>query len=146
MITEILNFIFLPVLADFGRQWFVLFIAVSLTILTALLHKQLTPQKKVKKIRKEIARLAADLKNHLGNGEIFSSLNQQLMDKKMKLASYTILPTIAIIIPMFMIFPWMSRTVPGEVIHIFGLGIGWLITYIAISLITGGFVRKALGA
>jgi len=146
MITEVLNFIFLPVLAKFGTVGFVIFMSLLFLLLTSIFMKEATQQKQVKQIKKELIKLSADLKNHIGNKEIAYKINKKIMDRNLKSASYTIIPTILVIIPMFMIFPWMSATVPGAVITIFGLEIGWIITYIILSLSLGHLLRKAIGA
>ena len=146
MITEILNFMFVPILEEFGKQNFVIFISFLLVILSSLVYKQLTPQDKVLKLRQEMAKLIADLRNHIGNEEIFNRINSELSDKKLKITSYTILPTIVVVIPMFAIFPWMSSIVPGAIIVLFGIEISWLFIYIVLSLLSNWLVRRAIGA
>ena len=92
------------------------------------------------------------MKNHKEDKEKFAEINKKAMSKNLELMKHSMKPTIFTFIPIILIFSWMRTTyIPtgdlfswGFQMPFFGVGIGWLWTYILSSIIFSIALRKVL--
>ena len=127
-----LTTIFGPILNNLGPLWFVIFIASSITLITLLITKFTVDQNLIKKLKDDIKKLNSQPEK----------MPKQIMDKQMVVIKNSIKPMFITIIPVVIIFGWMSANIAE--INLFGWGTSWLFVYIIFSIISNMLLRKIL--
>jgi uncharacterized membrane protein (DUF106 family) len=93
-----------------------------------------------------------EVKAHKDNPEKMTEANKKLMSKNLELMKHSMRPTLFTFIPIILVFSWLREVYlpAGDIFHwgfsipLFGPGIGWLWTYILVSVIMNILLRKAL--
>ena len=145
-LTEVLDWIFHPLVAPFTPLWSVIILSFVITLFVTLAYKFFTDQKLLKSIKEEMKQLQGEVKKARDNPERMMQLNQEMMRKNAILLKSSFKPMVITLIPILIIFGWLRKTFGnnGDLLHIFGLSFGWLGTYIISSIIFSMVLRKVL--
>ncbi|MEK6839607.1 MAG: EMC3/TMCO1 family protein [Nanoarchaeota archaeon] len=152
IVKPILDVIFSPLTNNLPPQLSLIVISILITFLITIAYKYLSNQQAIKALRDEIKILQEEIKKNRDNKEKVMDLNTQLMKKNWPLMRHTMWPSLYTLIPVLILFSWLRATyLPagdlfawGFKIPFFGIGIGWLWTYILTSLVTNTLFRKLL--
>ena len=94
-------------------------ISLSISVVVTLVYKLVTNQKLMKTIQAEMKSLRKEIKTIKDPGQI-GALNKRLMEKTMQQMTHSMKATFITIIPLFLVFGWMSSNLgfenitPGE--------------------------------
>ena len=146
------NAIFGPIINNFPPLFSMAFITLIITIIITVVYKYLSNQHEVKTAKEETKVLQQELKKHKDNPAKMMEINQEIMKRSATLMRNSFKPTLITLIPLLIIFGWLSKTFKdkGNFIHwgfsvpIFGDGWGWLGTYILFSVIFSILIRKIM--
>ncbi len=119
MLTSFFNSIFGPVL-KLSQPWPILIISLVITFFITLVYKFMTDQEMMKKLKEEVKKLQADIKQFKEDPKKMLEIQKEMMEKQFKIMSHSIKPTFITLIPIIIIFGWLSSTMayypitPGE--------------------------------
>ena len=144
--------IFSPLVKNLPPRWSLIIISALITALITFSYKLLSNQTAIKSIKDEVKLLQADMKTHKEDKEKVAEVNKKAMMKNLELMKHTMKPNLITFIPIILLFSWLRVTyLPagdlfswGFKMPFWGTGIGWLWTYILVSLIASMLLRKAL--
>jgi len=109
MFTEFFNSIFGPVLR-LSQPWPILIISLMITLIITLVYKFMTDQEMMKKLKGEVKKLQEDIKEFKDDPKKMLEVQKEMMDKQLKMMSHSIKPTFITLIPIIIIFGWLSST------------------------------------
>ncbi len=118
-------------------------VAASLTFITTIVYKYATDQHALKTLREELQRLQAEMKQEKDNPKKVMELQKTMFQKNMESMKHNLKPMIITFLPVILVFNWMRTTFTPFGKILFGY-IGWLGTYIILTLILSIILRKLL--
>ena len=142
--------IFYPLLIKLSPLYFILFISFLVSIISTLIYIHTTNQSEMRYIKKEIDKLIKDLKRYKDNPLVVSQIQKEISNKNMQVLSYTIVPNLITIMPLFIFFGWLrfvfQNITPIELspIFIFGWRPGWFAIYFISAILWSILLRKLI--
>ena len=128
----------------------IILISAILSLAVTLVYKFFTNQTLMKELKQEMKKMQERMKVSKDQSEI-AKLQKQSMSTNMKLMKESFKPMLITILPFFAIFAWLKSIYAGMTIiplsfHIplssLETGVGWIGTYILLSLIFSTVFRK----
>lgn len=141
MLDNVLSFFLTPLLNKMGAEFFILFIAFFSTLLFTLLYKAMSPQHRVKQLKKELDLLRKELLKNKDNKELSVIINKQIMRNQIEVNSYNLYPTLITLIPNILLLSWIGKQVSGLFISILWIPTPWFIVFILFSICSSILVR-----
>jgi uncharacterized membrane protein (DUF106 family) len=146
------KWLFGPIINNLSPFWSVLTISFLITLSITLAYKYLTNQKEIKRLKDSSKELRKQMKLAKDDRDKLMSLQKESMSKSIEMMKHTMKPTIYYMIPLLLVFSWLSKTfkgtgdilVWGTSVPLFGTGLGWFGVYLLTALILNGVIRKAL--
>lgn len=143
------NFIF-SFAIKLGAPWSIIIISLILTALMTVAQKYLTNQTEMKHLREELKHLQKEMKSNTNNPDKLPDIQKRSLESNMKYMKLSFRPIIFTSIPIIIIFNWIRTLYPADLdlitfpfpIPLFGIGLGWLGTYILSSIIFSIIIRK----
>jgi len=126
---------------------FIALVSAVLAIASTLVYKYMTDQALIKTIRADMKKYQAQMKEHKGNPEKVIEIQKQMMPLNSKLMMQTMKPMFITIIPFLLIFHWLRTIFDGAILIPLSFWeghLGWVGTYIIISMILTTVIRKAM--
>lgn len=90
--------------------WIIIIISFLISLLSTLVYKWVTDQDKLKRIKKEVKELQADMKEHKNDQKKMMKIQQEMLSKNGEMMKQSFKPMLFTIIPLFIVFGWMSAT------------------------------------
>lgn len=90
--------------------WIIIIISFLISLLSTLVYKWVTDQNKLKRIKKEVKELQADMKKHKNDQKKMMKIQQEMLSKNGEMMKQSFKPMLFTIIPLFIVFGWMSAT------------------------------------
>lgn len=106
-LDPILDFIFGPLLY-LPAFWAITLIAFLISLIIVIIYKYATDQDLMKQIKDEIKTLQKQAKELKNDPSKAMEVNKKAMEANMKYMSHTFKPTLITIIPIFLIYGWLS--------------------------------------
>jgi uncharacterized membrane protein (DUF106 family) len=97
--------------------WIILTVSVLATLLTTIIYKYTTDQKKLKQIKKEMKELKEKLKKHKNDQKKMMSIQKEMLDHNMTMMKQSFKSMLYTFIPLILVFTWMAATMAYEPIH-----------------------------
>src|SRR3989338_1839620 len=113
---DFLNIIFAPIL-KLNPALAIVLISLFISVLIILVTKYMTNQELMKKLKEEMKDYQKQIKELRNNPARAMEVQKKAMESNMKYMSHSFKPTLITIIPIFIIFGWMSATFAHESIH-----------------------------
>lgn len=136
----------------FGNLGSILIMSVILTLIITLIYKYTTDQILLKDLKGQVKSYQNQIKTLRANGETdkIMEVNKKAMKLNMQYMKHSMKPMLYTFIPIILIFGWLKSIYPSGTIilpfpfkiPLFGLGFGWLGTYIVASIIFSIVIRK----
>lgn len=148
---NIFNFLFGWII-NLGSPENILIISFILTLITNLAVKILSDQNAMKSLKEESAQFKEQMKTHKNDPQKLMEIQKKSMENALKYMQHSFKPMIFTLIPLLLIFNWLSNTFAGGEtlinlpfsLPLIGSGLGWLGTYIISSIIFNIIIRKIL--
>ena len=102
------NFIFGPVVNNLPLVVSMAIITLIITFIITLTYKYLTNQSEIKTAKEETKMLQQELKKHKNNPQKMMEINQEIWKRSAVLMKGSFKPTLITLIPIIIIFGWMS--------------------------------------
>lgn len=152
VLENLFNWIFAPITNNFSPLWAIVILTLLLTILITVAYKFLTNQELMKSLKQESEALKAEMKSLKNDTEKLMQVQKKAMEKSFEYMRHSMKPTLFYLIPLLLIFSWMSKTFKdygdlvswGFYIPLFGTGLSWLGVYILASIIFSIIIRKLM--
>ena len=131
----------------------ILGISAALALFSTLVYKYATDQALMKAIKEEMKKLQAEMKANKENPQKIAELQGKLMPLNTKMMSQSFKPMILTIVPFLVIFALLGKVYNGLTViplsfHFplsnLATGLGWVGTYVILSMIFTTVLRKAL--
>lgn len=90
--------------------WIILIISVLATLLTTLIYKWVTDQKKLKQMKDDMKKLREEQKKYKDNPKKLMQTQQKMLDINMVMMKQSFKPMIYTFLPLILIFAFMSNT------------------------------------
>ncbi len=124
--------------------------SLIISILNQIVFKFMVDTKKLKEIKDEVNLLKKELKNISFTHPDYAKKQKQMVNKSLEISRLSMKPSFVTLIPFWIVFAYMSKLFKdvgvvlnwGFKLPLFGVGFGWLGTYIFFSLIFGMSTRK----
>ena len=135
-----------------GSPWNVIFISFLITLLITLSYKFLTNQSAMKDLKTRMKEFQKQMKESKGDMERYQQIQKEAMSTQMQYMKHSWKPMLYTFLPLILIFSWMRATFDsgldiitwGFKIPLFGIGLGWLGTYIFASIFFSMILRKVM--
>lgn len=133
--------------------WSILLISIGLSLVVTLVYKFMTDQTLMKELKKELKNNQKRIKESRGDPEKMMAIQRETMHTNMKYMSQSMKPMIITIIPFLIIFAWLRSIFEGTIVIPLGFhvplsgletGLGWIGTYIILSMIFTTAFRRLL--
>lgn len=146
------NWIFSPLPIDSHPYWSITILSLILTVFITLIYKLVSNQTVMKQLKQEQDTLKKEMKALKHDAEKYMEVQKVSIQKSLEYMRHSMKPTLFYIIPLLLIFGWMSKTFKGYddlvswgfYIPLFGTGLGWLGVYILTSIVFSIIVRKLM--
>lgn len=115
----------------------ILIISFLVVLVTTVITKFVTDQKRMKELREIQKACQIKLKDNRGNAEEVNKINKQIMDCSMELMKHSFKPMLITFIPLLILAAWMN----GTFTKILSSWIWW---YILSGLVFSMILRKLL--
>jgi len=113
---DFLNIIFAPIL-KLNPALAIVLISLFISVLIILVTKYMTNQELMKKLKEEMKDYQKQIKELRNNPARAMEVQKKAMESNMKYMSHSFKPTLITIIPIFIIFGWMSSVFAFDSIH-----------------------------
>jgi uncharacterized membrane protein (DUF106 family) len=148
VLDNFFNFIF-SFAIKLGAPWSIIIISFVITLIMSLATKYLTDQTEMKSLKEELQHLQKEIKSNQDNPSKAQEIQKRLIDTNMKYMKQSFKPMLYTFLPIIIFFGWLKSLYPtGDIINfgfnipLFGMGLGWLGTYIISSIIFSLIIRK----
>ena len=149
VLDNFFNFIF-SFAINLGAPWSIIIISFIITLIMSLVTKYLTDQTEMKHLKEELQHLQKEIKSNQDNPSKAQEIQKRLIDTNMKYMKQSFKPMLYTFLPIIIFFGWLKSIYPADVdlinwgfnIPLFGIGLGWLGTYIISSIIFSLIIRK----
>lgn len=146
------NWIFGPITNNLSTTWSILVLSFIITLFITLAYKFLSNQTEIKRLKDEAKELKKEMKTTKNDPEKLMQIQKQSMQKSMETFRHSMKPMFFYMIPLLLVFGWMSKTFKGAgeliswgfYIPLFGTGFGWLGTYVLSTVLFNLILRKIL--
>ncbi len=137
---------------NLGSPSNIIVISFILTIIVNLAVKFLSDQKVMKILKEESEFFKEEMKKFKNEPQKLLELQKKAMETSLKYMRHSLKPTLFTLIPLLIIFNWLSKTFSGSEklinlpfsLPLIGSGLGWLGIYIISSIIFNIILRKLL--
>jgi len=122
-------------------------ISAVLALATTLVYKYATDQSMLKQIREDMKKYQEQMKVHKGNAEKLSEIQKQIMPLQSKMMAQSMKPMIITIIPFIVIFKVLGDIYTTMIVIPLSFWpghLGWVGTYVILSMIFTTLFRKVL--
>ncbi len=109
MFASFFNSFFGPVL-KLSQPWPILIVSLSITLLITIVYKLMTDQEMMKGLKDDVKKLQKTIKEFKDDPKKMMEVQKEMMDKQLKMMSHSIKPTFITLIPIIIIFGWLSST------------------------------------
>ncbi len=124
--------------------------SLTLSLLNQVVFKFMVDTKEFKKIKEEIDSLKKELKQIHPTHPDYMKKQKHMVNKSLKMSRISMKPTFITLMPFWIVFAYMSKLFKnagtvlswGFKIPLFGIGFGWLGTYILFSLFFSVITKK----
>lgn len=118
----------------------ILVVAATLTLITTLVYKFATDQKRMKAIRDELKSIQEEMKKMKDDPKRIMELQKDMWQKNLESMKHNFKPMLITFLPIIIVFQWMGKTFSpfGDIVWT----LGWLGTYIILTLILSIAFRK----
>ena len=112
------------ILDSLSYFWIIFILAFLVVLLTTLVYKFVTDQRKLKRVKEDIKKLREKQKKHVDNQKKFMAIQKEMMSKNSILMKESLKPMIFTLLPLFIVFGWMAANLafqpimPGEVFRV----------------------------
>lgn len=152
VLENLFNWIFAPITNNLSPLWSIIVLTLLITFLITLAYKFLTNQELMKSLKQESEALKKEMKSLKNDTEKLMQVQKKAMEKSFEYMRHSMKPTLFYLIPLLLIFSWMSKTFKdygdlvswGFYIPLFGTGLSWLGVYILASIIFSIIIRKLM--
>jgi len=133
--------------------WFIVLLSIILSLTTTLVYKYATDQSLMKQIREDMKKYQEQMKQHKDDPHKIAEIQSQIMPLNSKLMMQSMKPTLITTIPFLIVFAILGKLLTGVAViplpfHFplsnLATGLGWVGTYIILSLVLTTLFRKAL--
>ncbi len=107
-------------LQSFDYLTIISFLAFLITLINTLFYKYFTDQRLIKRLKEDIKKLREKMNKSKGDQNKQLKIQQEMMEKNMQVMKQSFRPMIYTILPLLLIFAWMSANLvyepimPGE--------------------------------
>lgn len=115
-LDPILDPVFQP-LMNFSPFWAILLIALVISILISVVYKFMTDQKKMKALKEEQKEFQKKMKEMKDQPDKVMGMQKEAMSKNMEYMKQSFKPTLVTMLPIILIFAWMSGNLAYEPIY-----------------------------
>lgn len=115
-LDSILNPVLLP-LIDLNPFWGLLIISFLISLFITFVYKKVTDQNEMKQLKETQKDFKERMKNARSNPDEMKKIQKEAMEVNMKLMKHSLKPTLYTIIPLLIIFGWMSAHLALEPIY-----------------------------
>ncbi|MDP3990010.1 MAG: EMC3/TMCO1 family protein [archaeon] len=115
-LDSILNPVLLP-LIDFNPFWGLLIISFFISLFITFVYKKVTDQNEMKRLKDSQKDFQRRMKEATSNPSAMKSIQKEAMEVNMKLMKHSFKPTLYTILPLLLIFGWMSAHLAFEPIY-----------------------------
>jgi uncharacterized membrane protein (DUF106 family) len=91
--------------------WIIFIVSLLATLLTTVIYKYTTDQKKLKEIKKEMKELKVKLKKNSKDQKKMLSIQREMLDRNMIMMKQSFKSMLYTFIPLILIFAWMAATI-----------------------------------
>ncbi len=113
---DFLTPVFKPLLA-LGPFWAVLIISLVISLIITIVYKLVTNQELMKKLKEEQKEYQKKVKSLKDNPQEMMKVQKEAMKKNMEYMKHSFKPTLITILPIILIFGWMSAHLSFEPIY-----------------------------
>ncbi|HLC81659.1 MAG TPA: EMC3/TMCO1 family protein [Candidatus Nanoarchaeia archaeon] len=106
-LDPLLNPVLLPLL-KLGPFWAVLILSIIITLITTLVYKYATNQQEMKRLKDEQKEYQNKIKELRGNPQEMMKVQKEAMSKNMEYMKHSFKATLITMLPIIIIFSWMS--------------------------------------
>lgn len=100
--------VFLPLLNLFKPAGFIIFLSFIVSLITVLIYKFATDQKKMKQLKEEQKELQKKIKGLKNEPKKMMELQKEIMKKNMEYMKHSLKAIIITFLPLILIFGWMN--------------------------------------
>ncbi len=138
-------------LSSLVKLFGIIVVALVLNIVTQIIYKKFSNQKVLKELNDEIKSIQKTIKEITDSDEKLRLQSRMLgiSQEKMK---HTMKPMLFSSLIFMVSFPFISKLFKGFTLFVFeksypiiGSDVGWLLTYIMVSLVSSMIIRKKMG-
>ena len=115
-LDPVLDPVLMPVL-NMSPFWGILIIALVISILISVVYKFMTDQKKMKALKEEQKEYQKRMKELKDQPDKMMSIQKEAMSKNMEYMKESFKPTLVTMLPIILIFAWMSGNLAYEPIY-----------------------------
>jgi len=94
--------------------WIIFIVSVLITVITTLVYKYTTDQKKLKENKETVKKLRKKMNENKDNQKKMMEIQQEMMSKNMEMMKSSFKPMLFTFIPLILLFSWMSGTLAYE--------------------------------
>lgn len=136
-----------PIVYGFPPLKMIGLLSVVLSLFVTLIYKFMTDQVLMRELKKDLKKHQQQMKDARGDAAKVSEISKQSMQVNMKYMSQSMKPMLITIIPFLLIFNWLRGQYDGLIfmtLPFWPHTVGWIITYIVLSMIFTTAFRKIL--
>ncbi len=117
----------IPFFNELSYLGIIVILALLITVVNTLFYKYLTDQSLIKRLKEDMKKLRKKVNKAKGDQDKQMKLQQQMMEKNMQVMKQSFRPMIYTILPLLLIFAWMSANLvyepiqPGEEFEVVAL-------------------------
>jgi uncharacterized membrane protein (DUF106 family) len=105
------------VLMGLPHFWIIFILSFVATLLTTIIYKYATDQKRLKEIKTKLKDLREKQKKHKGDNKKIMSLQKEMMELNMEMMKQSFRSMLYTFIPLILLFSWMSANIAYEPIN-----------------------------
>jgi uncharacterized membrane protein (DUF106 family) len=94
--------------------WIILIVSLLATLLTTIIYKYTTDQKRLKEIKKEMKELKIKLSKNKKDQKKVMSIQKEMLDHNMVMMKQSFKSMLYTFIPLILVFTWMAATMAFE--------------------------------
>ncbi len=94
--------------------WIIIILSLLTTVLTTLIYKYATDQKRLKEIKSKLKNLRGEQKKHKKDTKKMMSLQKEMMGLNMEMMKQSFKSMLYTFIPLILLFTWMSANIAYE--------------------------------
>jgi uncharacterized membrane protein (DUF106 family) len=107
----------IELLNNLSYFWIIFLLAFIITVLTTLVYKYTTDQKKLKRVKEDLKSLREKQKKHVNNQKKFMEIQKDMMSRNTDLMKESFKPMIYTMLPLIILLSWMAGNLAFEPIN-----------------------------